>query len=180
MANKKVQKAGKAAQQARSNPYVQRLIEDEDLRQNIVQAETGEFQKDPREPFLAVVEKLIAEILFEFDVASEEGSCEFLGKLGLPVKRAQHGTPFYPVKYGALYCDCTTHPDGLADQASFTKKIAWAQDRQYRFGSHRRYHSDFHLSCLNKVNGFGCVTLCKDFFILAELQYGLPFCDCFE
>jgi hypothetical protein len=38
MANKKVQKAGKAAQQARSNPYVQRLIEDEDLRRNIVQA----------------------------------------------------------------------------------------------------------------------------------------------
>ena len=38
MANKKVQKAGKAAQQASSNPYVQRLIEDEDLRKNIVQA----------------------------------------------------------------------------------------------------------------------------------------------
>jgi hypothetical protein len=38
MANKKVQKAGKAAQSARSNPYVQRLVEDEDLRQNIVQA----------------------------------------------------------------------------------------------------------------------------------------------
>jgi len=38
MANKKVQKAGKAAQSARSNPYVQRLIEDEQLRQNIVQA----------------------------------------------------------------------------------------------------------------------------------------------
>jgi hypothetical protein len=38
MANKKVQKAGKAAQQARANPYVQRIIEDEDLRQNIVDA----------------------------------------------------------------------------------------------------------------------------------------------
>ena len=38
MASKKVQKAGKAAQSARSNPYVQRLIEDEELRQNIVQA----------------------------------------------------------------------------------------------------------------------------------------------
>ncbi len=38
MANKKVQKAGKAAQTARSNPYVQRLVEDEDLRKNIVQA----------------------------------------------------------------------------------------------------------------------------------------------
>ena len=38
MANKKVQKAGKAAQSARSNPYVQRLIDDEELRQNIVQA----------------------------------------------------------------------------------------------------------------------------------------------
>ena len=38
MANKKVQKAGKAAQSARSNPYVQKLVEDEDLRQNIVSA----------------------------------------------------------------------------------------------------------------------------------------------
>ena len=38
MANKKVQKAGKAAQSARSNPYVQRLVDDEDLRKNIVQA----------------------------------------------------------------------------------------------------------------------------------------------
>jgi hypothetical protein len=38
MANKKVQKAGKAAQSARSNPYVQQLIEDEDLRKNIIQA----------------------------------------------------------------------------------------------------------------------------------------------
>ena len=41
MANKKVQQAGKAAQSARSNPYVQRLIEDEELRQNIVQAFEG-------------------------------------------------------------------------------------------------------------------------------------------
>ena len=38
MANKKVQKAGKAAQTARSNPYVQRLVEDEELRKNIVEA----------------------------------------------------------------------------------------------------------------------------------------------
>jgi hypothetical protein len=38
MANKKVAKAGKAAEKARSNPYVQRLIEDEDLRKSIVQA----------------------------------------------------------------------------------------------------------------------------------------------
>jgi hypothetical protein len=38
MANKKVQKAGKAAESARSNPYVQQLIEDEDLRKSIVTA----------------------------------------------------------------------------------------------------------------------------------------------
>jgi hypothetical protein len=38
MASKKVAKAGKAAEKARSNPYIQRLIEDEDLRNNIVQA----------------------------------------------------------------------------------------------------------------------------------------------
>ena len=38
MANKKVKKAGQAAQSARSNPYVQRLIDDEDLRKSILQA----------------------------------------------------------------------------------------------------------------------------------------------
>jgi hypothetical protein len=38
MASNKVQKAGKAAQSARSNPYVTRLIEDEELRRNIVDA----------------------------------------------------------------------------------------------------------------------------------------------
>jgi hypothetical protein len=38
MASKKVAKAGKAAEKARSNPYIQRLVEDEDLRKNIVQA----------------------------------------------------------------------------------------------------------------------------------------------
>jgi hypothetical protein len=37
-AKKKVAKAGKAAQKARYNPYVQRLIDDEDLRQNLVEA----------------------------------------------------------------------------------------------------------------------------------------------
>src|SRR3954462_6922795 len=38
MASNKVQKAGKAAQSARTNPYVTRLIEDEELRRNIVDA----------------------------------------------------------------------------------------------------------------------------------------------
>jgi hypothetical protein len=37
-AKKKVAKAGQAAQRARYNPYVQRLIDDEDLRQNLVEA----------------------------------------------------------------------------------------------------------------------------------------------
>jgi hypothetical protein len=37
-AKKRAKKAQKAALQARYNPYVQRIIEDEDLRDNIVQA----------------------------------------------------------------------------------------------------------------------------------------------
>jgi hypothetical protein len=37
-AKKKAQKAQKAAMKARYNPYVQRVIDDEDLRDNIVQA----------------------------------------------------------------------------------------------------------------------------------------------
>src|SRR3954453_21117133 len=37
-AKKKAQKAQKAAMKARYNPYVQRVIEDEDLRDSVVQA----------------------------------------------------------------------------------------------------------------------------------------------
>jgi hypothetical protein len=37
-AKKKAQKAQKAAMKARANPYVQRIVEDEDLRQNIADA----------------------------------------------------------------------------------------------------------------------------------------------
>jgi len=37
-AKKKAQKAQKAAMQARANPYVKRIVEDEDLRQNIADA----------------------------------------------------------------------------------------------------------------------------------------------
>jgi hypothetical protein len=37
-AKKKAQKAQKAAMQARANPYVRRIVEDEDLRQNITDA----------------------------------------------------------------------------------------------------------------------------------------------
>jgi hypothetical protein len=37
-AKKKAAKAGKAAMKARYNPYVQRIVDDEDLRDNLVQA----------------------------------------------------------------------------------------------------------------------------------------------
>jgi hypothetical protein len=40
-AKKQVAKAGQAAVKARSNPYIQRLIEDEDLRQNLYDAYTS-------------------------------------------------------------------------------------------------------------------------------------------
>ena len=35
----------------------------------IVLAHTGEFQQNTRQPFLAVIEKLIAQIFLEIDVA---------------------------------------------------------------------------------------------------------------
>jgi hypothetical protein len=37
-AKKKAAKAGKAAMKARYNPYVQRIVDDEDLRENLMQA----------------------------------------------------------------------------------------------------------------------------------------------
>jgi hypothetical protein len=40
-AKKQVAKAGKAAAKARYNPYVQRVMDDEDLRQNLVDAYTA-------------------------------------------------------------------------------------------------------------------------------------------
>jgi hypothetical protein len=51
-----------------------------DSRQDLAQTEPSEFQKDTGQPLFAVVEELVAEILFEFDIASQQRSYEFLGK----------------------------------------------------------------------------------------------------
>ncbi len=63
MANKKVKQAGKAAQSARSNPSVQRLIDDEDLRQSI----SHELRVRPRcvRRRLSTRQELPAKQLFE-------------------------------------------------------------------------------------------------------------------
>ena len=52
-------------------------------RRGIVLAETAEFQQDTGQPFLAMVEKLIAKILFHVDVADQQYRSEFLRKVGL-------------------------------------------------------------------------------------------------
>src|ERR1051326_7499880 len=88
--------------------------------------------------------------------------------------------PFDAVKGRTLDCDSTAHPDGLAEQTTFTKETPRSQKGQNCFLPGRRYHSDLHLSVLNKVNGFGCVTLCKDLFVPGELHYGLSFRDSLE
>ena len=41
-------------------------------RRGIVLAETRKFQQDTGQPFLAVVEKLIAEIFFKIDIAGQQ------------------------------------------------------------------------------------------------------------
>jgi hypothetical protein len=47
-----------------------------------VSAKTTEFQKDAGQPFLAMVEKLIAEIFLQIGVAGQQCRCEFFRKLG--------------------------------------------------------------------------------------------------
>jgi hypothetical protein len=43
------------------------------------------LQENTGKPFLAVIEKQIAKIFFEVDVARQQQGREFFGKLGLPV-----------------------------------------------------------------------------------------------
>ena len=54
-------------------------------------SDAGQFQQDPGQPFLAVIEKLVAKILFQVDSACEQRSYEFTAKLRLDVHSAEHG-----------------------------------------------------------------------------------------
>src|SRR5580693_432286 len=88
-----------------------------------VLAKTAEFQQDAGQPFLAMVEKLIAEIFFQTYVASQQCRCEFFRKFGLSMKGLEHGLLLDSEYGGRFRRRRCAHPEGLPDHASFTKKI---------------------------------------------------------
>ena len=59
--------------------------------QKVLLAVTTEFQKDTGQPALVMIEKLVANILFQIDVADQQRGYELFGKLGLRVKSLEHG-----------------------------------------------------------------------------------------
>jgi hypothetical protein len=69
---------------SRTHHFSQRFVAQQGnslIRQSVVLAQSSQLQKDARQPFFTVIEKLIAEVFLEVDVAYQKGRDEFLAPL---------------------------------------------------------------------------------------------------
>src|SRR5690348_9582124 len=109
-----------------------------------------------------MVEKLIAQIFLQIDVAGQQCRCEFFRKLGLSMKSLEHGLLLDSEYGGRFCCRRRAYPERLADQASFTKKLTRPEHGHYCFLALSREDSDLHLARLNKIDPVRVVSLRKD------------------
>ena len=150
------------------------------IRHVCVLAKTAELQQDTGQSFLAMVEKLIAEVVLQSDVAGQQCRCEFFRKLALSVKSLEHDLLLDSEYGGRFCCRRRAYPDKLTDQASFAKKLTRSGHRQYCFLALPRDDTELHLARLNKIDRVRLVSLRKDWRLFLELQYMFANQNAFE
>src|SRR5205085_11063954 len=87
------------------------------------------------------------------------------------VKTQEHGLLLDPEYGGRFHCRGRADPQGLPDQAPFTKKLTRTQEREYRFLALSRDDGDLHLARLNKIDRVRGVSLRKGSRVFLEMQY---------
>ena len=60
------------------------------IRDKFMFPQSRQLQEDASQPLFAVIEQLVAEVLFEIDVSGQQRRDELFGKLRLLMKRAEH------------------------------------------------------------------------------------------
>ena len=91
-------------------------------------AVASEQEQSTGQPFFAGVEELIDQVLLNPNVSREHIGDKAVGELMFRVKHANHLDSFDTQHGGGSDGGRSRHADGLASEASFSKKIAWAKD----------------------------------------------------
>ena len=106
-------------------------------------------QQSPRQPFLAGVEELVNQVLFDPNVSSKHVCDEAVGELVFLVERANHLVFLNDEHGGGCDCGRSRHAPGLARKAPFSKKITRANDRHNGFFAGLIHHCELHTAFLN-------------------------------
>ena len=133
-----------------------------------------EQQQSARQPFLAGVEKLIDQILFDSDVSRQHVSDEAVGELVFPVEHANHLVFLNDEHGGRCNRGRSRHANGLARKAPFPKKIARSQNRHDGFFAGLIDHSKLHTAFLNVHDILRGIALREDGFFSSKLGYLSP------
>jgi len=100
----------------------------EDLLRMLPCAIPSEQEQSAGQPFFAGVEELVDQILLNPNISRKHIGDEPVGEFMLRVEHANH-LPFLNAEHGRRSDGGRSrHADGLASEASFAKKIAWAKD----------------------------------------------------
>lgn len=150
------------------------------IRDGQLLAKARHFEQNAGKALLAMIEELVTEILFQIDIASEQGSHELFGKVSLSMKSTKHGQLVDSKQCRGLQSRCRADSQRLPDEASFTEKIPGSEHCQYRFPPLDRHNSDFDLSRLNEIDGVGRTALSENRFTLSKGQQFLSLDDVFE
>ncbi len=130
----------------------------------VLRAIAREQQQSARQPFLAGVEELIDQVLFDADVSTQHISDEAVGELVFLVERANH-LGFLNDKHGGR-CNRgrRRHANGLACEAPFPQKIAASENRYNGFFAGLIDYSKPHTAFLNVHDILGGIALREDGF----------------
>src|SRR6266478_2073675 len=128
-------------------------------------------QQGARQPFLARIEQLVDQVLFDSYVSRQHIRDEAVGELVLLVEHANHLLFFNDQHGGGRNRGRRRHANGLARQAPFAKKIARSKDRHNRFSAGLIDHPKLHAAFLNVHDIFGGIALPEDGFFSSKFLY---------
>jgi hypothetical protein len=149
-------------------------------RRGTVLPQPGQLQQNARQALLAVIEKLVAKVFFEVDVARQKGSNELFVKPRLAGKGAKHGSRLDAEQGRCFQCSRRADPKRLSDQAAFTKEVPAAENGEDGLFPPGRNHGDLHLAAFNEENRVCLISLSKDPVALLDRQEGLSGGDALE
>ncbi len=133
-----------------------------------------EQQQSARQPFLAGVEKLVDQVLFDPDVSRQHIRDEAVGELVFPVEHANHLVFLNDEHGGRCNRGRSRHANGLACKTPFPKKITRPKDRHNGFFAGLIDHSKLHAAFLNVHDTLRGIALREDGFFPSKLGYLSP------